>query len=402
MKKCLIVGGSAAGMRAAATLVTGGYEGSVTVVDADPHAPYDRTMLSTGILTGAKKVEDAVLDVPNGVEHLRGIRAHQLDTANRIVRTDAGDLPYTELILATGGVAFLPEAWRGIEGIFTVRSLGDINALKEKLGTDSSVAIVGGGVLGMEIATSLVELCNRVDVIEAAELPLGRVLPVELGELLRNRAASYGVTLTCGVSVESIDRIANESQLTLSDGQRISADVVVVALGNRPATGWLTDSGLVIENGVVCDGQLKTNAPGVWVAGDLAMVKSETSASGRSEHWTRAGEHGAYIARAILAGEDEPEFSELSYVWTDVLGTRIQILGTLSTSRHVLIRNAADHEQLAVLAVTAENTVTGAAVLGWQRAALTIRRQLAQGASLEVLLAALPTHQLDDSTLTHV
>ena len=119
---------------------------------------------------------------------------------NRTVRTDAGDLSYTELVLATGGVAFLPAAWRGIEGVFTVRSLADARALREAVGPDSRVAVVGGGVLGMEIATSLVELGKRVEVIEAAGLPLGRVLPAELGRLLRDRADGHGVTLTCGVS----------------------------------------------------------------------------------------------------------------------------------------------------------------------------------------------------------
>ncbi|GAA1497863.1 NAD(P)/FAD-dependent oxidoreductase [Paeniglutamicibacter kerguelensis] len=401
MRRCLIVGGSAAGMRAAADLVAGGYDGSVTVVDADPLAPYDRTVLSTGVLTGAKKVEDAVLDVPDGVELLRGIRAHQLDTANRTVRTNAGDLSYTELVLATGGVAFLPDAWRDMEGMFTVRSLDDAQALREAVGPDSRVAVVGGGVLGMEIATSLVELCSRVEVIEAAGLPLGRVLPAELGRLLRDRAASHGVTLTCGVSVESMDLTAGASRLTLSDGRLVTADVVVVALGNRPATGWLAGSGLTIEDGVVCDGWLRTGAPGVWAAGDLARVRDGGAGSERSEHWTRAGEHGAYIARSILLGEDGPEFSALSYVWTDVLGTRIQVLGTLAADRLVLVRNIADDKQLAVLAATPDGAVCGAAVLGWQRLALSVRRQMNQGVSLDELLSSLPQHRLDESSMSH-
>ncbi|GAF46879.1 NAD(P)/FAD-dependent oxidoreductase [Rhodococcus wratislaviensis] len=400
MRRCLIVGGSAAGMRAAADLVAGGYDGSVTVVDADPHAPYDRTVLSTGVLTGVREAEDAVLDVPNGVELLRGIRAHQLDTVNRTVRTDVGDLSYTELILATGGVASLPDAWRGMEGVFTVRSLDDVRALKEAVGAASRVAVVGGGVLGMEIATSLVDLGSRVEVIEAADLPLGRVLPAELGRLLRDRAASHGVTLTCGVSVESMDRAAGVSQLTLSDGRLVTADVVVVALGNRPATGWLAGSGLTIEDGVVCDERLRAGAPGVWAAGDLARVRDGGAGSTRSEHWTRAGEHGAYVARSILLSEDGPEFSALSYVWTDVLGTRIQVLGTLAAARHVLVRNVADDDQLAVLAATPDGAVSGAAVLGWQRLALAVRRQLTQGVSLDELLGSLPPHRLNESSMS--
>ncbi|MFF5794479.1 NAD(P)/FAD-dependent oxidoreductase [Paeniglutamicibacter sp. NPDC012692] len=401
MRRCLIVGGSAAGMRAAADLVAGGYDGSVTVIDADPQAPYDRTVLSTGVLTGARKLEDVVLDVPDGVELLRGVRAHELDTANRTVRTDVGDLSYTELVLATGGVAFLPGAWRDMEGVFTVRSLDDARGLREAVGPDSRVAIVGGGVLGMEIATSLVDLCNGVEVIEAAGLPLGRVLPAELGRLLRDRAAGHGVTLTCGVSVESMDRVAGVSRLTLSDGRLVTADVVVVALGNRPATGWLAGSGLTIEDGVVCDGRLRTGAPGVWVAGDLARVRDGDGGSERSEHWTRAGEHGAYIARSILLGGDGPEFSALSYVWTDVLGTRIQVLGTLAADRHVLVRNIADDKQLAVLAATPDGALCGAAVLGWQRLAVSVRRQMNQGVSLDELLGSLPQHRLDEPSMSH-
>lgn len=401
MSGCLIVGGSAAGMRAAADLVAGGYDGSVTVVDADRHAPYDRTVLSTGVLTGVREAEDAVLDVPKGVELLAGIRAHQLDTANRTVRTDVGDLTYTELILATGGVASLPDAWRGMEGVFTVRSLDDVQALREAVRATSRVAVVGGGVLGMEIATSLVDLGSRVEVIEAADRPLRRVLPAELGRLLRDRAASHGVTLTCGVSVKSIDRAAGVSRLTLSDGHLVTADVVVVALGSRPATGWLADSGLTIEDGVVCDGRLRAGPPGVWAAGDLARVRDGGAGSERSEHWTRAAEHGAYVARSILHSGDGPEFSALSYVWTDVLGTRIQVLGTLATDRHALVRNVADDDQLAVLAATADGAACGAAVLGWQRLALAVRRNLTKGVSLDELLGTLPSHQLDESSMSH-
>ncbi|WP_406385159.1 NAD(P)/FAD-dependent oxidoreductase [Streptomyces sp. NBC_01618] len=399
MKRCLIVGGSAAGMRTAAGIARGGYDGVVTVLDADAQAPYDRTVLSTGFLTGARQAEGTVLDVPDGVEWLCGVRAQGLDLDRQVVRTDAGEFAYTDLVLATGGVAHLPAAWQGLEGVLTLRTMHDAEVLRDAAAQAAHVVVVGGGVLGMEIATSLAELGCRVDVVEADDQPLGRVLPAAFGRHLGQRAADHGVTLSCGVSVKSLGGAPRVDRVTLTDGRVVPTDLVVVAVGNRPATGWLADSGLEIEDGVVCDERLQAGAPHVWVAGDLARVRHGDGSSERSEHWTRAGEHGTYVAQAIL-GEVETGFSALSYVWSDLLGTRVQVLGSMDFDQHLVLRSGADGGQVAALAVQ-DGVLRGAAVIGWQRMAMTLRRALVQGLSPAEVLDALPPDVLRETSILH-
>jgi NADPH-dependent 2,4-dienoyl-CoA reductase/sulfur reductase-like enzyme len=348
-KQIVIVGASLAGLRAAETLRQEKYTGRIVMVSNEAAQPYDRPPLSKKVLAGEWEPDRIRLRKPDDLasldaEWILGDAAVRLDSVHRQVVLASGRvLDFDGLIVATGGrVRRLPDQpnWSGIH---VLRSLDDSLALRSELVADRRVVVIGAGFIGLEVAATARGLGCEVAVLEGAEAPLMRGLGVAMGRLVAKIHPENGVDLRCGVKVARL--VEREPGVVggveLDDGSVVPADVVVVGIGVAPATEWLTDSGLVIRDGVVCDETLNAGLPGVYAAGDVARWPNQLLGEEvRVEHWTNASEQGAAAARNLLAvarGETPDPYAEVPFFWSDQFGVRIQFLGRAAGDEEIEI-----------------------------------------------------------------
>jgi NADPH-dependent 2,4-dienoyl-CoA reductase/sulfur reductase-like enzyme len=337
MSRVVVVGAGIAGVRAVEALRAGGYDGSLTVVDADPELPYDRPPLSKEFLTGALDEDDLrvwsqdhVGDL--GVELRLGAAAVGLDTDRKLLslrQHDGGteELAYDRLVLAVGVVARRLATVTDLDGVCVLRSLGDARGLRDRLrSAPGPVVVVGGGFIGGEVASSASECGLNVTIVEAGRCLLPNVLTADLARPLERLHEQKAVRLIRGTKVTGVKGGGAVECVELGDGRRLPAAVVVFGLGGTPKISWLEASGIKVGNGIEVDAKLRTSADGVYAIGDVACWRDSRNGSlQRIEHWECARQQGTHVAGSLL-GSATP-FQEVPYIWTDQQGGKLQIAG---------------------------------------------------------------------------
>ncbi len=336
LESVVVVGGGIAGTRAAETLRREGFDGDLTIVGAERHAPYHRPPLSKKLLTG--KVHRAGVDMAPQFDMqarvLRGASALKLDTASRtlFVRDDGQDmaLAFDGLVIASGAS---PREWpggTGLDGVLVLRTVEDCLAIRERLNTDAHVVVVGGGFIGAEVAASCRSIGLQVTLIERSSSPLLAALGDELAPRWAELHRGHGVDLRTGVGVEQFVGDARVKAVALSDGSQVRADVVVIGLGVTPVTDWLAGSDIHVDDGVICDATGAVDgATGIVAAGDVARWWHPLYERHlRIEHWDHAARQGAAAARTLLAGPQHAEPNDdIPYFWSDQYDVKVQMLG---------------------------------------------------------------------------
>ena len=329
--RIVVVGGGVAAVRCAFELRRQGYAGRLTVLSAESTAPYDRTLASKALISGQPVVpEQLFLQPPEAygdadVDLQLEARVISLDVAaHRVELADGRRVAYDRLVLALGGEAVRPPTLC-CDGVLTLRSIDDADRLSSRLADAERVVIVGGGFIGTEVASTAVARGLEATIVEADRpfaAPLGPAVAERVCEMHRR----HGVSLVTGRPVDSVRRDGSCFQVELSDGRRLAADLVVVAVGMRPATGWLADTVLQAPHGVPCDADGRTAVPDIFAAGDCALARDDTvDGYLTAEHWDVAGRHGTRVARAIL-GLPAPA-PRAPYFWSDQLGLKLQLVG---------------------------------------------------------------------------
>ncbi|MFE9825307.1 NAD(P)/FAD-dependent oxidoreductase [Streptomyces sp. NPDC005791] len=337
MKNVIVVGAGLAGLRAAEELRTRGYDGELTLLGAEHHAPYDRPPLTKAVLSG--ECDDTALPVdwqklrctPLLGRSATGLRLHT-GRPGGVVTTEAGPLDFDGLVIATGAA---PVRLPGEGAQHVVRTVDDVRALRSALRAGTRVVVVGAGWIGSEVATVAAGQGCRVTVLEAGAAPLAGAIGPELGALTAPWYADAGVVLRCGVQVASVD----VGGLTLDDGEFLAADVVVTGIGARPEIGWLVGSGLETDRGVVVDGSLRTARPEVVAVGDCAAWWSRRF--GRRllvEHWDTALNAPATAAAALLG--QEAVYDPAPYFWSQQFGRFVQYAGHHPAGKRMVLRGA--------------------------------------------------------------
>ena len=335
MAHIAVVGGSLAGLRAVETLRTDGFDGEITVVNAEDTAPYDRPPLSKKFLSGEWEADRIQLRKTSDIEELgatwlNATQATALNVAtHELTLNTSSVLNYDACIIATGGIAReLPQQPQA-RGIHQLRTLHDAQALREELQPGKKLVVIGAGFIGLEAAATAVARGCTVTVVEGLPAPLIRGLGEEMGRAATAIHATQGVAIRCNVRVLGIDTNANS--------------VTGVRIGVAPATQWLDGSGLTVNDGVVCDAHLQA-APGVFAAGDVARwengLYSDLEPTMRVEHWTTAAEQGAHAARNALAHINNTPltpYSAVPFFWSDQFTSRIQFLGRSTDAEEIRV-----------------------------------------------------------------
>ncbi|MEV6350836.1 FAD-dependent oxidoreductase [Actinoplanes sp. NPDC051851] len=364
----LIVGASAAGLSTLETLRRLGHTGTVTLLGDEPHPPYDRPPLSKQILAGAWTPQRAhlrpaaALDALDATFHL-GDPAVALDPASRTVHTASGRRHQADaIVVATGATARTLPGQDTVAGVHVIRTLDDATGLRAELTPGRRLVVVGDGVLGCEVAATAAALGLDTTLVGPQQAPMRAQLGPRAADLLGLLHTANGVRLrlTTTVTGLAVDG-ARVRGVETTDGQVLPADVVLVAFGATPATGWLDGSGLTLVDGIVCDAYCRA-APGVWAVGDVARFHHEgLGRDVRLENRTNATEQAAAVAADIL-GAGRP-YTPVPYFWTDQFDVKIQVHGIPGPGMHTEVTDGDPTAGRFVLTYHLDGRP--AAVLGW-------------------------------------
>jgi 3-phenylpropionate/trans-cinnamate dioxygenase ferredoxin reductase subunit len=328
----VVVGGGLAALRCAETLRRCGHDGPIVLVSAEAEPPYDRPPLSKDLLAGEISEEAILLRPPawyaeHDVELRLGERATSLDAGARELLTDRGRIAYSQLVIATGADA---RALPGARAL-TLRDVADTRRLRARLAPGSRLVIVGGGLIGLEVAATARKLGADVRVLERGPAPMSAALGESIARLLAQLHRAAGVRIATGARVASIGE-----HVVLEDGRTIEADTVLVAIGGSPATGWLAGTPLHDTRGIPVDEHQRTRIPHVLAAGDCARPWDPVSgANAHVDHWEAAARQGTVAARTIL-GLPVSAAPPRSF-WSDQHGVRLHVVGeTAGADRFVI------------------------------------------------------------------
>lgn len=393
LERVVIVGASLGGLRAAESLRQAGFAGTIAMVGAEPHLPYDRPPLSKKLLSGDWDPDRIQLRKPEGIDELNldwrlGVTATDLDLKARSVALDDGSsVAFDGLVLATGSEPRRLPGQLDHPHVFELRTLNDSLGLRQRLaGGGQKLVVVGAGFIGLEAAATAKQLGNDVLVVEGASAPLIRALGAEQGAAVAAIHGDHGVEIRTGVTVDGLI----EGGLVIN-GEFVPADVVLIGIGVVPATGWLQGSGLELRDGLVCKPDLNAGAPLVYAAGDMvrwhnALFDEEM----RIEHWTNAAEQGALAAQNLLAeaaGEPTTDYAPVPFFWSEQYDRRIQFLGRASVDDDVhLIAGSIEERKYAAL-FSRDGKLRGVLGVSMPKNVMPYRAKLLEGISLEDAIA---------------
>ncbi|ODQ93125.1 NAD(P)/FAD-dependent oxidoreductase [Mycolicibacterium holsaticum] len=331
----VIVGGGLAAAKAAEALRDKDFDGHIVLFAAEEHLPYERPPLSKDYLAGKKALGD--FTVANSawyrdhrVELRLGTEVTGIDTGAHTVSLPDGDtVHYDKLLLATGSRSRKPPIpGADSAGVHYLRSIDDAEALKSTLKDGVSLAVVGAGWIGLEVAANAREQGAAVTVVETADTPLQAALGRELGEVFANLHREHGVDLRLSTTVDEVTSAGGTATgLNLNDGSTVDADHVLIAVGAAPNIALAEAAGLTIaDGGVQVDSSLRTSDPDIYAVGDIAAADHPLlGARIRTEHWANALKQPAVAADAMLGRP--AEYAELPYFFTDQYDLGMEYVG---------------------------------------------------------------------------
>lgn len=368
MSGTIIVGGGQAGGRCAITLRSKGYQGEIQLIGEEKHPPYRRPPLSKTVLLGENAVEDGYFRplseyADNDIDVRLERRVEKLDAEGRQVRYDDGSsASFEHLVLALGAAPrTLPVPGADRDGVFLLRTAGDALAIKSVLQPGRRIVIVGGGFIGLEVASSARQLGCEVTVLEAQDRLLMRSLPAEAAEAVARVHQDEGVTIRAGVHIEAIGGNGQVSHVTLAGGERIEADAVIVGIGIVPNTALAADAGLEIADGITTDEFGCASVDAVYAAGDCACCYlPRYGRHVRLESFQNADQQGMNVA-ATIAGQPAG-YDPVPFVWSDQYQRVLQTVGFPGEGNRQVQRGSLEDNNLVLFSLKNDELV---GVTGW-------------------------------------
>jgi 3-phenylpropionate/trans-cinnamate dioxygenase ferredoxin reductase subunit len=354
-RRFVIVGGGLAGAKGAEALRDRGFQGSIVLFASEEHLPYERPPLSKGYLKTGEGLDEAYVHTDewyaaHDVEVRTGTAVTAIDRdAREVVTADGGRTAYDRLLLATGSSPrTLTLPGHDLGGVLSLRTIEDSDRIRALMQPDARLVFVGGGWIGLEVASAAREAGADVVVLESLELPLVRVLGAQVARVFADLHREHGADLRTSVTIEEIlgsDGAA--AGVRLSDGAIVPADAVVVGIGATPNVALAEAAGLAVDNGVTADAVGRTSDPDIFVAGDVANVEHPFLGQRvRVEHWANALNQPDLVAAAML-DQDGPE-PELPYFFTDQYDLGMEYHGLGGPDDEVVVRGSlADREFVA-------------------------------------------------------
>ncbi|HWS91956.1 MAG TPA: FAD-dependent oxidoreductase [Mycobacterium sp.] len=345
----VIVGGGLAGAKAVEALRDNNFDGHIILFAEEPYLPYERPPLSKEYLAGKKSLADFTVDNSDWyrdrhVDLRLNSRVASLDSAAHAVGLpDGTTVAYDKLLLATGSASRRPPIpGSDADGVHYLRTYDDAVALNSVLIEGRSLAVVGAGWIGLEVAAGARQRGVDVTVVETAKQPLVAALGETVGEVFADLHRDHGVDLRLQTQVEEITRAegadGSATGLRMRDGSTVASDAVLVAVGAKPNVDLAEQAGLSMgDGGVLVDASLCTSDPDIYAAGDIAAAEHPLfNTRIRTEHWANALKQPAVAAAGMLGKPGE--YAELPYFFTDQYDLGMEYVGHAPSYERVVFR----------------------------------------------------------------
>ncbi|CAH1689501.1 Rhodocoxin reductase [Hyphomicrobiales bacterium] len=327
----VIVGAGHGGSQAAVSLRQDGYSRPITLIGDEPGYPYHRPPLSKAFMKASddklQPLRGEAIYAANDIDYRPGTTVRAIDLAGRRCLLDKGDLPFRELILATGArPRSLAIEGCDREGIFTLRTAADARHIKEHMAASHHAVIVGGGFIGLEIAATMAALGKRVTVLELGERLLARAISPAVSNHVLARLAAGGVDVRFGAQVATFEGGTSVQAVTTRSGDSFPADIVMIGIGAAPDVALAEQAGIHVDGGVVVDEYLRTSADQVFAIGDCARFPHwQTGGYVRLESVQNATDQARHVAQVIL-GQTKP-YAAVPWFWSDIADMKLQMVG---------------------------------------------------------------------------
>jgi 3-phenylpropionate/trans-cinnamate dioxygenase ferredoxin reductase component len=341
-KRIVVIGGGPAGVMAAIEAKRTDPAASVLLLTDEACEPYEKPPLSKAVLTGKALPEHALIAGAGGVAAQNVVLERTAvvtaigRTTREVIAADERRYPYDALVLATGSlVRELPQFPIDMAGVHYLRNEADARALGAMLGQSKSLVVVGGGLIGLEVAASANEIGVRTTVLEVAPRILVRVCDEDTAAFIANEHRRRGIDLRTGAKITGVNATRDGMAITIEGGEIISADLVVVGTGVKPNDGLAAAAGLATDNGIIVDEECRTSDPAILAAGDAVRFPAPHGLV-RLENWRHALDHGA-VAGRNAAGASETYRTVPSF-WSEQYDLYIQGVGWPPAQPGVRIR----------------------------------------------------------------
>jgi 3-phenylpropionate/trans-cinnamate dioxygenase ferredoxin reductase component len=365
----VIVGAGLAGAKAAETLRAQGFDGRLVLIGAEHERPYERPPLSKEYLRGEADrkpyVHDQDFYAEQEIELLSSTEVESIDVASSEVVAGGERLEFDRLLLATGAEPRRLRVPGGdLDEVLYLREIADSEAIRERIESGGKLVTIGAGWIGAEVAASARQKGCEVAIVEQGSVPLERVLGPELGAIYREIHLDHGVELLTDTALEAFEGDGRVEAVRTADGRLIEADFVVVGIGVTPRTQLAEAAGLEVDNGIVVDERLRTSAPGVFAAGDVANAFHPFYGHPiRVEHWANALNQGPAAARNMLGVQDP--YDKIPYFFSDQYDVGMEYAGYATEWDEVVFRGNVSEREFIAFWLAGGRVIAGMNVNVW-------------------------------------
>lgn len=397
-RRIVIVGGGPAGVGAALGARQQDASAEIVLINDEHLEPYEKPPLSKAVLTGKAMPEHAPIAGPKGVAGsnviLTSARVSGVDKTGHAVVTESGErIPYDALILATGSRnRILPMFPHDQPGIYYLRTADEALALKAHLSLAKSLLLIGGGVVGLEVAASAAELGLKVTVIEIAPRILSRVCDEDTSAIIHQRHREHGVDIRTETMCAGLQSLPDGKLAVVTKaGETLAADLIVVGAGAVPDDALAKSTGIAVQDGILVDDRGRTSEPDIFAAGDCTRFAGPNGHA-RLENWRHAQEHGAAVGRNAAGGD--VAYNPVPSFWSEQYDLYIQGMGWPVAQPSARVRRKISDK--ATLLFELDGTAIAYAIgINAQRDIATVRRLIERRISVDAGDLADPTKQLN-------
>ena len=387
MTTFVVVGASLTGGSAAATLREEGFDGRLVLVGDDALPPYERPGLSKGYLRGEETLEDLFVREPDwwgsrDVETHFGERVHRVDpVAHEVVLVDGQAIAFDRVLVATGvRNRRLDVPGIDLDGIRSLRTVAECDAIKHAAAAASSIVVVGMGFIGAEVTASLRTMGKDVTVVEIFETALYRILGPRIGRVLEAIHRDHGAALHFGDTVDRFEGDGRVEHVVTRGGLNLEADLVIVGVGTEPNAEVMHGVGLASNGGISVGPSLETSSPGVFAAGDVATHQHPLFGPVRVEHFDNAVKMGSHVAKGMLG--DPAPFEDPHWFWSDQYDSQIQMGGVFLTDR-MIVRGSLEDRSFCAFFLDDPGVLRASVSIDWPRDCRRSLALIAAGAVVE-------------------
>lgn len=329
----VIVGAGQAGAQVAQSLRAAGFDAPITLVGDEPHPPYQRPPLSKKHLAGeigeeALHLRPAAFYEQNRIDCRFGVSVEAIDReAREVVFTDGARLAYARLVICTGTrPRHLPLPGAQLEGVVTLRTIADVERMRERLAEPGRVAIVGGGYIGLEVAAVARTMGHEVTVVESRDRVMQRVVSPDVSAFFDALHRDNGVDIRLSTGISGFSGEDRVRALSLANGEELSCDLVLVAVGAVPNDDLARAAGLDVDDGILVDASGRTSDAHIYAAGDCTrFFSARYGRSIRLESVQNAIDQAKTVAAALTGGA--PDYDPVPWFWSDQYAVKLQIAG---------------------------------------------------------------------------